>query len=210
MGAKNIYFVRHGETDANLHEYVPSKEESLNEKGFLQADVFAERVKSIEFHKIITSDFVRAQQTAKTIASIKNITPEIIPVFGEVLEPSSLFGVFDTDERVQAHRRDRNNNVEDASWRQEDGENFTDVFLRITQAKKLLMEDASESIMVVSHSFFIQLFVAAILLKNEEPTNDWFSIAKTLKLSNTGITLFTVNEGVWKLIMWNDHAHFAE
>jgi broad specificity phosphatase PhoE len=210
MGAKNIYFVRHGETDANLHEYVPSREESLNEKGFLQADVFAQRVKNIEFLKIVTSDFLRAQQTAKTIASIKNITTEAIPVFGEVIEPSSLFGVSDTDPRVQAHRRDRNKNVEDPTWRQEDGENFTDVFSRIVEAKKFLMEDSSESIMVVSHSFFIQLFVAAILLKNEAPNNDWFSIAKTLKLSNTGITLFTVDEDVWKLIMWNDHAHFAE
>jgi len=210
MSTKKIYFVRHGETDANLHEYVPSKEEPLNETGMHQAFAFSERVKGIEFEKLVVSDYVRAQQTAQLVSEAKALQPHIVPVFGEVLEPSSLFGVFDSEQSVINHRTNRNAHVEDPSWRQEDGENFSDVFKRITEAKQFIENDEAESLLIVSHSFFIQLFTAAILLLPNEPTNDWFKIAKTLKCSNTGITYFTIKDGIWKLVMWNDHAHFAE
>ncbi len=210
MSTKKIYFVRHGETDANLHEYVPYKNEPLNEKGLIQADVFAERVAHIDFKKVFVSDYLRAQQTAATILKLKNYTPVIESAFGEFTEPSSLYGAGDKDERVISYRKNRNAQVENQQWRQEDGETFYDIFERIKRAKKLLEDDTSESILVVSHSFFLMLFVATVLLKAECPTNSWLQVARTLRVSNTGVTLCTLNEGVWKLVMWNDHAHFAE
>lgn len=210
MATKNIYLVRHGETDANLHEYVPSKLEPLNEKGVIQADAFAARVAHLEFEKVYVSDFVRSQQTAQTLLKLKNHTPVVESAFGEVREPSSLFGVPDVDERVIAHRKNRNENVENPQWRQEDGENFHDIFQRLTKAKQILEEDEAKSILVVSHDFFLQLFTAMILLKPERPTMEWFTVAKTLKASNAGITLCTIEDGVWRLVLWNDHAHFAE
>lgn len=207
---KHIYFVRHGETNANLNEYVPDKHEPLNEQGLIQAGLFAQRVEHLDFDKIIVSEFRRSQQTAEMILKLKNHSPVIEPAFGEMIEPSSLFGVSDKDERVIAHRKNRNANVENPEWRQEDGENFHDIFERIQKAKSILEEDESESMLIVSHAFFIALFTATILVGAKRPTNDWFHIAKTLKVSNTGITLFTVEDGVWRLVLWNDHARFAE
>jgi len=210
MTSKKIYFVRHGETNSNLQRYVPSKDEPLNEHGLLQAEQCATRVQNIDIQKLIVSDFHRAQQTAAPIAHVKNMQMEVCPSFGEVLEPSSIYGISESEESVVEHRKNRNGNVENPEWRQEDGENFSDIFARVLASKKLLEEDSFESILVVSHSFFMMLFAAAILLGNEVPTNAWYHVASTLKISNTGITQFTFEEGVWRLVMWNDHAHFAE
>lgn len=211
MTTKKIYFVRHGETDSNVQRYVPSEVEPLNLNGFAQAEVVASRVKGLDIQKMYASDFLRAQQTAEPIALSKNIIPDIAPIFGEVMEPSSLFGISEADERVCLHRSNRNGNVENPNWRQEDGENFEDIFTRVQHAKSLLEKDESDSILVVSHSFFMMCFASAILLDAQVSTNAWHDVASKLKISNTGVTLFEYGEERgWRLIMWNDHAHFAE
>lgn len=208
---KRIYLVRHGETDSNVERYVPSKDEPLNLNGFAQAEVVASRVIQLDIQKIYVSDFLRAQQTAEPIALSKNLIPDTAPVFGEVIEPSSLFGILEEDERVLSHRKNRNGNVENGAWRQEDGENFEDIFNRVAHAKSLLEKDEAETILVVSHSFFMMCFASAILLNAEGPTNAWLNCASKLKISNTGVTLFEYEEvRGWQLVLWNDHAHFAE
>jgi len=212
MAIKHFYFVRHGETNGNLHRYVPGKDEPLNDHGFLQASQVAERTLNIDFDKLYTSDFLRAQQTGTYIAESRKMELEALSAFGEVIEPSSLWGMSEESDEVQMHRKNRNSNVENQEWRQEDGENYSDIFARVQSAKKILEENTSNNILVASHSFFMQLFAAAILLNISKPTHDWFQVAVTLKISNTGVTLFTFDDetNVWNLVTWNDHAHFAE
>jgi len=207
---KKIYLVRHGQTNANAEEYVPSKEEPLNDNGVMQAGALSERLANIDFDKIIVSDFLRAQQTAEAISKLKGIIPEVHPAFGEMLEPTSLYGVVDTDERVQKYRSDRNNNVEDSNWRFEDGDNFNDVLGRVFVSKDILETDNCERILVVTHGYFSQIFTATILLGIKKPSKEWFHTIETLKNSNTAISLFTFDDKKWKLMLWNDHAHFAE
>jgi len=210
METKRIYFVRHGETQANVEEYCTGSDEPLNEKGLLQADAMAQRLMSIEFKKLIVSDFKRAKQTAEPITKLKGMSAEEISFFHEVVHPSSLFGVHDSDERIKVYRQTRNENVENPSWAFEDGETLPSVFKRIQDAREYLENESSESIVVVSHAFFLGLFTAAILLDELVPTKQWFSLAKKLRMSNTGVSLFEIIDGQWRLIMWNDHAHFAE
>jgi broad specificity phosphatase PhoE len=210
MAVKKIYFVRHGETDGNLHEQIVGKDAPLNSRGLLQAEFAASRIKNIDIQKLFVSDFHRAQQTAEPIARATQLQSEINAAFGEILEPTSLFGVSEHDASAIKHKQDRNSNVENPLWRQEDGENLSDIFSRILKAKSILELDSAENILVVSHSFFLQLFTAAVLSDAERASKDWFNLGCHFKISNTGVTLFTVEDGKWRLVMWNDHAHFAE
>ena len=209
---KRIYLVRHGETEANRLEYVPSKFEPLNDTGLFQAQSLAGRLANISFEKIVVSDFLRSQQTAEPIAKLKKLTPEIVPHFGEMLEPTTLHGVLDTDERVQVYRKNRNDNVDEPSWRFEDGETFTDVLTRVHLSKDYLEKQESESVLVVAHGFFLQMFGATILLDADEATKLWFHALTTLRMSNTGISLLTYDaeNKRWRVVLWNDYAHFAE
>ncbi len=208
---KKIYFVRHGETDANLLDYVPGKSESLNQHGFLQAEKLAERIENLSVDFFVSSEYLRAQQTINPVMKKNEYSLNIESAFGEIFEPTSLHGLSGSDERVKEHRTLRNGNVTNNEWRMEDGENFHDVFTRITHGKKFLETRENQGILVTSHSYFISLFTAAILLSLDSPTKEWFNLTKKLHISNTGITLWTVNDqNEWNLITWNDHAHFAD
>ena len=73
-GIKEIYLVRHGETDWNNegrfqgHTNIP-----LNEKGKLQAQVAYEKLRAINFDLIYSSDLERAAQTARIITAYRKI-----------------------------------------------------------------------------------------------------------------------------------------
>ncbi|KAJ3046780.1 hypothetical protein HK097_000519 [Rhizophlyctis rosea] len=66
-----VTVVRHGETDQTCH--VPrilqgQSDHQMNQTGFKHARALAWRLKKHKFHRIYTSDLVRAQQTAQEIA----------------------------------------------------------------------------------------------------------------------------------------------
>jgi broad specificity phosphatase PhoE len=207
---KQIYFIRHGQTEGNVLDTAHGKDMPLNPTGIEQADAVAARVANINVSKIYTSDFLRAQETASAIAKIIQVPIEYSDSFGEYLEPSSLFGLNFGDERLRAFRNERDANVENPAWRQEDGDTFDIFFKRIQVAKQILENDASERILVVSHTGFIRYFTAVILLELERPKKEWITLARKLTVSNTGISLFEIKDGAWRVVMLNDHAHFAE
>lgn len=63
-----IYFVRHGETSLNAECRCTGQiDVELNEKGIVQANELAEKLKDFKFTKIFCSPLLRAKQTAEII-----------------------------------------------------------------------------------------------------------------------------------------------
>ena len=207
---KHIYFIRHGETHANKNQTVPGKEELLNDTGHHQANELATRLSFLDFDLLVSSNFIRARETAEPIAKSKGVDIEIEPLFHEMVEPESLVGVSDDDEKILTYRKDRNEKFGDPSWQYEDGESHLQLFDRVTKARQYLENSQYDRIVVVSHGYFLMFFGAHILLNNNEISMDWYRVAKTLKVSNTGVSLMTYDQNMWRVVMWNDHAHFAE
>jgi broad specificity phosphatase PhoE len=91
---KNIYIIRHGETDYNKKGFLQgsSIDASLNEKGMQQADRFFQSYQHIPFDKVYTSALKRSQQSVKKF--IDNIPFEQYEEFNEInwgeLEGSQL------------------------------------------------------------------------------------------------------------------------
>ena len=74
---KTIYLVRHGETEWNASgRYQGFTDVPLNGRGLRQAEACAEVLANVTVHRVISSDLVRAQVTAETIAK------KLPPVFG--------------------------------------------------------------------------------------------------------------------------------
>ncbi|MBF4694032.1 alpha-ribazole phosphatase [Fusibacter ferrireducens] len=72
----NIYLIRHGETYANENsQFAGFWDVELNEKGKIQAEVVAEKLKDTVFDKIFVSDLQRAQNTCAAIARNRDVTP---------------------------------------------------------------------------------------------------------------------------------------
>ena len=60
-----IYVIRHGQSEANLHRIHGGwAQVPLTERGLSQAAAAGQRLKGLDFDKVIVSDLLRAQQTA--------------------------------------------------------------------------------------------------------------------------------------------------
>lgn len=68
MNKKNIYVIRHGQTDWNLKEIIQgTKDIPLNDNGRKQANELKDVLKNVSFDKIISSPLKRAFETAQIV-----------------------------------------------------------------------------------------------------------------------------------------------
>lgn len=76
---KTIYFVRHGECEANAKRLIAGSGDNspLTPQGYEQAEVVADILKGKQIDFIITSPLARAQETAKRISDIIGYEGEI-------------------------------------------------------------------------------------------------------------------------------------
>lgn len=207
---KRIYLVRHGQTEANNAEYVPGKDEPLNDTGRMQAIQLAERLQNLDIDKLVVSDYVRTHETAQPFAEAKNMDWEVVPAFGEIHDASSLVGVSDCDERVLAYRQDRIDNILNPDWAYDDAESFAAVLQRVAAAQEYLRSLPEQNILIVSHAFYSKVFLAAVLLNTTEASHELYEVVRNHTISNTGISHLTLEDDRFKVVMINDHAHFAE
>jgi broad specificity phosphatase PhoE len=85
MIQKELYIIRHGQTDHNAKGIVQGKgvNLSLNEKGQRQADAFYQAYKHVPFDIIYTSTLQRAQQSIAGFKAL-DIKHEIFPELDEI------------------------------------------------------------------------------------------------------------------------------
>ena len=67
-----LYLIRHGETDDNHNKIVQLPTSPLSALGREQVSLLAKRFAGIAVSKIITSDYLRAQQTAQALAQMQD------------------------------------------------------------------------------------------------------------------------------------------
>jgi broad specificity phosphatase PhoE len=85
MSKKEIYLIRHGETEYNRQGIVQGSgiDADLNETGRNQAEAFYQKYKDIPFDKVYTSALVRTHQTVEKFIEA-GIPHEIIPELNEI------------------------------------------------------------------------------------------------------------------------------
>ncbi len=80
---KTIYFVRHGETEGNTGKIYQGIDTPLMEAGLEQARLVADRCAHLKVTAMVTSDALRAQQTAQIISAKTGMDFETSPLFAE-------------------------------------------------------------------------------------------------------------------------------
>ena len=165
----HVYFVRHGETELNRRHRHQSPITPLSRKGREQALTAGEYLRPINPSLILSSDYTRAQETARLIGSILGKKTVMNPVFREVVRPTRLCGrsFFTPDSILYAllsvlFRGNPN-------WRYADAENFSDIQKRVADALNQLeaLREEHHTIVVVSHTLFIHLITAYMCNKKK-------------------------------------------
>jgi 2,3-bisphosphoglycerate-dependent phosphoglycerate mutase len=209
-GEKVVYFVRHGQSVANVSAVFQPPHSPLSEEGWEQARCIGRRMAQLSCAALISSPFRRAVETAHAIAQQTALEAEYSELFVERIKPSSINGAPIEDEVAQATWRRWEESLYTPSMRVEDGENFDDIIARADRALVFLGERNEASLAVVTHGFFLRTLVARALftdMLNEKAFKRFQSMAS---MENTGLTVLRWRgETGWRLWIYNDHAHLG-
>jgi broad specificity phosphatase PhoE len=206
---KLIYFVRHGESDANVNPKARSIN-PLTEKGLEQANIVAERFKKIKVDKLIETSKLRSKQTAEAIRAVIDLPPEENDLFiereghfEEMWEHKHL----SVPELTEIMRK----KLDKPHWNYEKQELFDRLIERIKKAVSYLENLTEENILVVTHGAFLKVLIAYIIFKDSLTEEQAVLFMRGTGVMNTGITVckFDTETKHWRLITWNDQAHLG-
>ncbi len=208
---KHIYFVRHGQSEENRDRVYGGHRSPLTEEGNEQATAVAERIERIGVEALISSPFLRAFDTAKTIGGRVGLVHEQNELFGEWMEPSHFVG----KHRDHPDAKDANEAIlaatDNHDYRHTDEETFTELVTRATSAIRVLEDHSAERMCVVTHGGFLRVIIGVMTFGSEFTKKDFTHFLKHFYASNTGVT-YTRNvdeETGWQLITWNDQSHLG-
>lgn len=204
---KTVYLVRHGQTRFNKNWRHQHPAVDLSPKGWKQAEAAGKYAKSLSLDVIITSDLLRARQTAEVIAGETGVKTESSEEFRELLRPSSVWGKQYYDPRsvwamimILLHSSN-------PAWRYSDEESVAMFQERIIRALHYLEARQEERILVVTHRGFISGLLS--ILKNKMIPHGAFgiSLARAMSIDNCSFTTITQDRegGAWRIVEVDRH-----
>lgn len=202
MSDKQLYIIRHGETDFNRQGIVQGRgmDTSLNSTGQEQAQAFYRAYKHIDFEKVYISALVRTAQTVKPFleAGLPMEKTTGLDEFDWGIFEGRSFGDFHHDYRQLV----RNWQQGDYTARPPKGESPFEVAERQRPVILKLEEDPASVILVCMHGRAMRLFLCLLL-------NRPFSDMDQFEHSNLSLYQLGFSAGKWQLLKANDTAHLS-
>ena len=212
-----LYFVRHGESMANLSDRNgdkrPDDADRLSDLGWEQARGLGRRLRGEGLELIVASPMTRAQETAQGIAEVLELPVETDEDLFEVRQSDAFYaaspdyGDTGTLSWMPAAAPD---------FAEPGAESFDDIVARVHRVMERLGEVASERrVVAVSHHNFLHFFLGVVFF-GDKFTPELVPGLYQAGHANTGITIFErvasrTFDGVdlpgWVLTTWNDRAH---
>ena len=164
---KELFIIRHGETDFNLQGIVQGRgvNPSLNETGRKQAQMFFNNYKDEAFEVIYTSTLQRTHETVKSFIS-KGIRWEQSAALDEI-----SWGVFegkraDSDFKALYRKLIDGWSMGDFSLKAPGGESPLEVQLRQSNFLASLLQQQDKKILICMHGRAMRIFLPTMLQKS--------------------------------------------
>ena len=180
---KHLYFIRHGQSQANLDKIIATPDSPLTALGVSQAKETANRLLSFSIDKIFSSPMARAKQTAEVIADSMGFDKSKIVTINELRERG--FGELEGKPKDYESR-----------WYFDTSDGFgiethQELYGRMKNALKRIKElnTDSSNVLIVGHS------VSGDMLR--------FVADKKQDFSSLADYELTPNAGLFELKVWN-------
>ena len=204
LTTKNIYIIRHGQTDFNVRQVVQGRgvNSDLNDEGIRQAKLFFKAHQEIKFDVVYTSSLKRTWQTVDSFIS-KKIPHLVRPEIDEI-----DWGIFEGVE----HHPDLQKTYYDISneWKNgnleikiEGGESAQDLADRLLPFIEELKQTNEQTILVCTHGRTLRVLIC-LLLKKDISKMDEFDH------QNTCLYHLEFDGENFALIKENDVAHLND
>lgn len=198
-----LYFVRHGESEANVLGIISNRgyQHPLTQKGITQANALAERLRDVPLAAIYSSPLMRAVQTAEIVARTHNLNVTVTDALREY-DCGVLEGKSDPETWVQ-HRQLWDAWMLHHQWAacHEGGESFEDIQRRFVPfIDSLVAEyaDTDNTILLVAHGGTLMAMLPLVL----DNVDHQFAI--TQWIANTALIRTRYRDGRLVCKVWGD------
>ncbi len=202
---KNIYIIRHGETELNRQGIVQGRgiNSDLNDTGRAQADAFYQQYKDIPFDKIYTSDLKRTWQTVQKFID-SGLPWEKLSGLDEL-----AWGIWEGKPASVEAREAFRTMLE--SWQDGDysahfegGESVKDVYERLKQPMEALKTKPEENtVLLCMHGRAMRVFLCLLL---EKPLSEMTEFPH----QNTVLYKLSFENGKFSVIDFNSAIHLDD
>lgn len=212
---KNIFFVRHGQSESNAEGVRQGFSGKLSDLGKYQAQIIADRVKNLKIDKIISSSAPRAEETSIIISETLNLPFDSSHLLIERKNPKSLIGIHrNHPEALRISLEVLEKYKEDPDFNLDGGESFNDLKKRALEILKQLENTEGENILVVTHGTFLRVMLGVIFYGQELTPTEYVGIFFGIQTMNTGLTWCFYDAdrtpNPWCLVTFNDYSHLAD
>jgi broad specificity phosphatase PhoE len=153
-----FFFVRHGESEANLARIFSGRRDSpLTERGRAQAVTVADALSDVPFDRIVATPLSRSLDTALVIARRRNMPVDIVHDLVEIDVGEKTGATFDEIAGLPEWQGDAFE-----AW--PDGESLAQVLERSLRALKAIhKESPGETVLVIGHGGVTRILVSHFL-----------------------------------------------
>ena len=194
-----FYVVRHGETAANSRNIVQGQSDvPLNETGLAQAARLAERLRTVSFDAVYSSDLDRAMRTARIISP--NLAPVLSPALREWDLGDWVGRPFDEVKRLYPDEVD--GFLHDREELQvTGGESKRQAYGRVCRLLDELAErERDRRLLLVTHCGVIRAMLKHVLGIS-------VPLPRQPQVGNASFSRLLHADGRWQLGSWNDTSH---
>lgn len=162
MKSKNIYIIRHGQTDYNLRRMVQGRgiDSSLNDTGRRQARQFYEAYKSVPFDKVYTSMLRRTKESVQGFLDL-GVPTEALSGFDEISWGEHEGLTYDSDRHKEYLMGLDEWSAGNLDHAVADGESPNEVAIRQREAIEYIMTKKDEqTILICSHGRAMRILIS--------------------------------------------------
>lgn len=200
-----LVLIRHAEAEGNYKRLFQGwTDGDLTEKGHIQAEIIARRVKDMDIDVLYASSLKRTMETARYISEIKKLP---------IIKTDKLKEIFGGDwENVPWDLLPHKWPSEYESWEKEphnhrmpNGESMAEFYHRLVmEIERILEENQGKCVCIVTHGTAIRALMCYIKgCSLEEMINiDWYE--------NTSVTIVEYENGVFNLLVEGDASHIGK
>jgi broad specificity phosphatase PhoE len=204
---KTVYFVRHGQSQANANLRIQQVPETLlTKRGEEQAEIVAEHLAKLPLDGLVASTYTRAMATAEFIHQKTALPVQYSDLFVEWRRPSvqMLRGRFHPQWLWAQFNIFLNRNR--SSYRYSDEESIDELFARARAALSFLEKMPEENIVVVTHGAFMRCLYSLITYGDSLTAKIYVQTIRKMFMRNTALMVAVYDKGAWDVVHWNEDA----